>query len=65
MGATAVGTGLNADPCYIKKVVKHLAEISLLPLRGANHLVDATQNTDAYTEVSAALKVCTQSCSGR
>lgn len=58
MGATAVGTGLNADPDYIASVVKHLAEISGLPLVGADHLVDATQNTDAYTEVSAALKVC-------
>ncbi|MGM0854693.1 MAG: aspartate ammonia-lyase [Bacillota bacterium] len=58
MGATAVGTGLNADPVYIENVVKHLADISGLPLTGAEHLVDATQNTDAYTEVSAALKVC-------
>ncbi|MBL3427442.1 class II fumarate hydratase, partial [Klebsiella pneumoniae] len=31
---------------------------SELPLVGAEDLVDATQNTDAYTEVSAALKVC-------
>jgi aspartate ammonia-lyase len=58
MGATAVGTGLNADPRYIKNVVKHLADISGLPLVGTQHLVDATQNTDAYTEVSAVLKVC-------
>lgn len=58
MGATAVGTGLNADPRYIENVVKHLKDISGLPLTGADHLVDATQNTDAYTEVSAALKVC-------
>ncbi|MFC2949409.1 aspartate ammonia-lyase [Virgibacillus sediminis] len=58
MGATAVGTGLNADPLYIKQVVKHVSHISGLPLKGAEHLVDATQNTDAYTEVSAALKVC-------
>lgn len=58
MGATAVGTGLNADPNYIELVLRHLKEISGLPLRGAEHLVDATQNTDAYTEVSAALKVC-------
>lgn len=58
MGATAVGTGLNADPRYIENVVKYLAEISNLPLVGAEHLVDATQNTDAYTEVSASLKVC-------
>lgn len=58
MGATAIGTGLNADPRYIEKVIKHLADISGLPLVGAEHLVDATQNTDAYTEVSATLKVC-------
>lgn len=58
MGATAVGTGLNADPRYIKLVVKHLADISGLPLTGAEHLVDATQNTDSYTEVSSVLKVC-------
>ncbi|KAB2336192.1 aspartate ammonia-lyase [Cytobacillus depressus] len=58
MGATAVGTGLNADPRYIESVVRHLGQISDLPLIGAEHLVDATQNTDAYTEVSAALKVC-------
>lgn len=58
MGATAVGTGLNADPKYIKDVVIQLAEISGFPLVNAEHLVDATQNTDAYTEVSAALKVC-------
>lgn len=58
MGATAVGTGLNADPDYIKNVVKHLADITGFPIEGAANLVDATQNTDAYTEVSAALKVC-------
>lgn len=58
MGATAVGTGLNADPKYIKRVVELLKEISGYPLYNAEHLVDATQNTDAYTEVSSALKIC-------
>lgn len=58
MGATAVGTGLNADPRYIKRVVEFLAEQSGFPLKNAENLIDATQNTDAYTEVSAALKVC-------
>ncbi|MBL4950924.1 aspartate ammonia-lyase [Neobacillus sp. YIM B02564] len=58
MGATAVGTGLNADPEYIKKVVVKLAEVSGLPIVGVEDLVDGTQNTDAYIEVSAALKVC-------
>ncbi|WP_408056820.1 aspartate ammonia-lyase [Ureibacillus massiliensis] len=58
MGATAVGTGLNADPLYIDAVVRNLSEISGFPLNRAEHLVDATQNTDCYTEVSSTLKVC-------
>lgn len=58
LGATAVGTGLNADPKYIKLSVQHLAKISGFPMVNAEDLVDATQNTDPYTEVSAALKVC-------
>lgn len=58
MGATAVGTGLNADPAYIKRVTELLADESGFPLVSAENLVDATQNTDVYTEVSATLKVC-------
>ncbi len=58
LGATAVGTGLNADPKYIKLAVKYLAQISGFPMVGSESLVDGTQNTDCYTEVSAALKVC-------
>ncbi len=58
MGATAVGTGLNADPEYIKKVVEYLAEYTGMPLKSSANLVDGTQNTDCYIEVSAALKVC-------
>lgn len=63
LGATAVGTGLNAKPEYIRRVVDHLAEDLHIPLRHAENLVDATQNTDAYTELSAALKVCAMNLS--
>ncbi len=58
LGATAVGTGLNTAPGYIAASVKRLAEISGLPLTPAENLVDATQNADCYTTVSAALKIC-------
>ncbi|MFS8630383.1 MAG: aspartate ammonia-lyase, partial [Bacillales bacterium] len=58
LGATAVGTGLNADPNYIELAVKTLKQITGLPLTNAENLVDATQNTDAYTETSSALKIC-------
>lgn len=57
MGATAVGTGLNALPEYMKYVTQYLAEETGFPLKRAEHLVDATQNTDRYTEVSASLKI--------
>lgn len=58
MGGTAVGTGLNAHPQYIEKVAEYLRKNSGYPLRTAENLVDATQNTDAYTSFSAALRIC-------
>jgi aspartate ammonia-lyase len=58
MGATAVGTGLNANPEYIKKVVGYLKDFSGHPVVTSESLVDGTQNTDSYMEVSAMLKVC-------
>lgn len=57
MGATAVGTGLNAEPKYIQEVAKYLAEITGEPFSTAENLVDATNNTDIFAEVSSALKV--------
>lgn len=58
LGATAVGTGLNADPEYMKRAVEILAQLTQYPLVSAENLVDATQTTDAYTEVSSVLKIC-------
>ena len=58
MGATAVGTALNADPRYMEIVMERLCEITGLPLYRAESLVDATQNTDCFTALSATLKVC-------
>jgi aspartate ammonia-lyase len=56
IGATAVGTGLNAEPEYIALVVKYLAEQTGHRLRGAKHLVQATQSMRPMLEVSAALR---------
>lgn len=56
LGATAVGTGLNADQEYVRTVSAGLCEITGLPLVQAEDLVDATQNVDALVEVSGALK---------
>ena len=58
MGATAVGTGLNADVEYIEHVTEILACNTGLPLVRAENMVDATQNTDVYAALSGTLKVC-------
>ncbi|PKP61944.1 aspartate ammonia-lyase [Candidatus Atribacteria bacterium HGW-Atribacteria-1] len=57
MGATAIGTSLNADPQYITFVVDNLRKISGFNLSNAEDLIDATQNTDVFVEVSSAIKV--------
>jgi len=57
LGATAVGTGLNAEVAYIEKAVKYLAEYTGMPIENAEDLVDGTANTDSYLELSGALKI--------
>ncbi len=57
MGATAVGTGLNAEPEYIQEVARQLAHITNEPFVTADNLVDATNNTDVFADVSGALKI--------
>ena len=57
MGATAVGTGLNAEPEYIKAVERCLSEVTGEKFTTADNLVDATNNTDGFADVSSALKV--------
>jgi aspartate ammonia-lyase len=56
IGATAVGTGLNAEPEYIRLVVANLSEQTGHDLRTAEHLVQATQSMRPMLEVSAALR---------
>lgn len=58
IGATAVGTGLNADPEYIRNVVQLLGDRTGYPLVSGEDLVDATQNIDALVNTSAVLKTC-------
>src|SRR5580765_6986584 len=56
MGATAIGTGLNAPPGYAEKCADHLAKISGFPIRLAEDLVEATQDTQAFVLYSSCLK---------
>ena len=57
MGATAVGTGLNAEPEYIAFVTEELSKLAGEPIHSAKNMVDATQNTDELAEFSGTLKV--------
>ena len=58
MGGTAVGTGINADAAYLKRIVPNLVEISGMEFVQAFDLIDATQNLDAFVSVSGAIKAC-------
>jgi len=56
MGATAVGTGLNADPSYSTAVVRWLRTETGRNLRRVINMVDGTQSTDLFVAVSGSLK---------
>ena len=56
MGATAIGTGLNAPAGYAERCTAHLAAITGLPIRLAEDLIEATQDTQAFVLYSSAMK---------
>lgn len=56
MGATAIGTGLNAAPGYAKLCASTLAQITGLPFVSAPNLIEATPDTGSYVIYSSALK---------
>lgn len=58
IGATAIGTGINADEEYVKNVTPNLSIVTELELVQCDDLVDGTQNLDTFAAVSGALKVC-------
>src|SRR2546423_9683447 len=58
MGATAIGTGINAPQGYAESVRRHLEHITGLPLITAPDLVEATADTGAFVQLSGVLKRC-------
>ncbi len=56
LGATAIGTGLNAPAGYAESARRHLSEITGLPLVTAANLVEATQDCGAFVQMSGVLK---------
>ncbi|WP_245940852.1 MULTISPECIES: aspartate ammonia-lyase, partial [Brevibacterium] len=56
MGATAIGTGINAPAGYKEAVIDHLREITGLDLVTAGDLVESTSDTGVFITFSGALK---------
>ena len=56
LGATAIGTGINAPAGYAKNVVDRLAQYSGVPVVASPNLVEATQDTGAFVQLSGVLK---------
>ncbi len=56
LGATAIGTGINAPPGYAALACKHLATITEVPVMTAFDLVEATSDTGAFVQLSGVMK---------
>ena len=56
MGATAIGTGLNAPERYAETCTRHLANVTGLPIYLATNLIEATQDTQAFVLYSSCMK---------
>ena len=56
LGATAIGTGINADPRYAALAVAELARLSGQPLVLASNLIEATSDMGAFVLFSGLLK---------
>jgi aspartate ammonia-lyase len=56
LGATAIGTGINAHPEYAARVRATLSDITGIALVTAGNLIEATQDAGAFVQVSGVLK---------
>ncbi|WP_210489327.1 aspartate ammonia-lyase [Rufibacter aurantiacus] len=56
MGATAIGTSINAPQGYPQLCTKYLAQITKLPITLAPDLIEATSDMGSYVLVSGMLK---------
>jgi len=56
LGATAIGTGINAHPDYAPLVTRRLSEISGISFIVSPNLIEATQDAGAFVQLSGVLK---------
>src|SRR5687767_7212475 len=56
LGATAIGTGINAHPDYAALVTRRLSEVSGFEFLVSPNLIEATQDCGAFVHLSGVLK---------
>ncbi|MDD3115482.1 MAG: aspartate ammonia-lyase [Anaerovibrio sp.] len=56
MGGTAIGTGLNAEAAYLDVIAGKMTEVTGEKWEEAANLIDATNNTDGFADMSSAMK---------
>jgi len=56
MGATAIGTGITADPRYAEAVRHHLVQVTGIPMETAPDLIEATSDAGIFMTLSGTLK---------
>jgi aspartate ammonia-lyase len=56
LGATAIGTGINAHPDYAPLVTTRLSEVSGVQLVSSPNLIEATQDAGSFVQLSGVLK---------
>ncbi|MGN6325469.1 aspartate ammonia-lyase [Pseudolysinimonas sp.] len=56
LGATAIGTGITADPRYAEVVRRHLEELTGIPQETAPDLIEATADAGIFMTLSGILK---------
>ena len=56
LGATAIGTGINAHPDYASLVTRRLTAITGVPLITSPNLIEATQDCGGFVQLSGVLK---------
>src|SRR4051812_12301781 len=56
LGATAIGTGINAHPDYAALVTIRLSEVSGVTFMSSPNLIEATQDAGSFVQLSGVLK---------
>lgn len=56
LGATAIGTGINAPPGYASLVIDNLSKLTGLPITRSIDLIESSWDTGAYIQLSGVLR---------